>query len=57
MDGVSNQKAENRDLAELKLGTEVKLNKNLDLWANGSYGWGGHENKDYQATVGLKYKF
>lgn len=57
MNGVNNQKAENRDLAELKLGTEVKLNENLDLWANGSYGWGGHENKDYQATVGVKYRF
>ena len=57
MDGVSDKKAENRDLAELKLGTEVELNKNLDLWANGSYGWGGHENKDYQVTVGLKYRF
>ena len=57
MDGVENKQSKTGDLGEVKLGTEVKLNQNFDLWGNVGYQWGGSDYSDTQVTVGLKYRF
>ena len=57
MDGVENKQSNAGDLAEVKLGTELKLNQNFDLWGNVAYQWGGSNYNDTQVTVGLKYRF
>lgn len=56
MNGVSNKQKGAKDLGEIKLGTEIKLNKNFDIWGNLSYQWGKNSYKDSQATLGFKYR-
>ena len=57
MDGVENKQSNAGDLGEVKLGSELKLNQNFDLWGNVAYQWGGSDYNDTQVTVGLKYRF
>ena len=57
MDGVSNKQDSAGDLGEVKLGTEIKLNQNFDLWGNVAYQWGGNDYNDTLVTLGLKYRF
>ena len=57
MDGESNKPEGMKDLGEIKLGTEIKINTNLDVWGNIAYQWGKSEYNDSQITVGLKYRF
>ena len=58
MYGIENKQANVKDLGEVKVGTEIKLNHKFDLWGNVSYQWdmNGNSYNDTQMTVGLKYK-
>ena len=57
MDGVENKQSKTGDLGEVKLGTEIKLNQNFDLWGNVAYQWGGDDYSDTLVTLGVKYRF
>ncbi|WP_159567099.1 autotransporter outer membrane beta-barrel domain-containing protein [Budvicia diplopodorum] len=57
MDGVSMEQAGNIDVAELKLGAEGQLNKNVNLWTNVAQQVGDDGYSDTVLTVGFKYKF
>lgn len=57
MDNVSIQQAGNRNVGELKLGAEAKLNKKLNLWTNVGQQLGNDGFSDTSVVVGAKYRF
>lgn len=57
MDEVNNKQNGTKDLGEAKIGTEIKLNQNFDVWGNMAYQWGKNQYKDTFYTLGVKYRF
>lgn len=57
MNGVSIKQAGNKNVAELKLGTEGKFNKNMNLWTNVAQQIGAKDYSDTTMTIGFKYSF
>ncbi len=57
LDGVEVKQSGSRNLAELKLGTEGQINKNLNLWTNVAQQMGDDGYSDTALTVGIKYRF
>lgn len=57
MDDISNKQKGTKDIGEAKIGMEVKINPNLNLWGNIAHQWGGSGYRDSRVTVGLKYSF
>ena len=56
MDGVYNE-VDTKDLGEVKLGTEIKLNQNFDTWMYLGHQWGKNQYADTSFNLGLKYRF
>lgn len=46
-----------KDLAELKVGLDVKMSTALSMWGNVAHQQGQHSNRDTQATLGIRYTF
>ena len=57
MDGVSTYMDGTRNIGELKLGVEGKINRQATLWANVAQQIGDKGYSDTQGTVGVKYAF
>lgn len=57
MDDVNNKIRGTKDIGEVKIGTEIKVNPNFNLWGNVSHQWGGSGYRDTKITIGLKYSF
>ena len=57
MNGVSNWQNDTKNLGEIKLGAEIKLTPNLDIWENIAYQWGKNKYSDTIFTLGVKYRF
>lgn len=57
MDDVTVSQAGSRNVGEVKLGVEGKLNKNLNLWSHVGQQMGGAGYNDSQLTIGIKYGF
>ncbi len=57
MDNITVSQAGSRNVGEIKLGAEGKLNKNCNTWANVGQQMGGSGYNDSRVTVGLKYAF
>ncbi len=57
MNGVSDRQSGAKDLGEIKLGTEIKLNQNFDIWGNVSHQWGKDKYSDTAVSIGIKYRF
>jgi autotransporter family porin len=57
MDDVSVKQGGARNVGEIKVGIESKLNKQLSLWGNVSHQRGSQGFKDTSLNVGLKYQF
>ena len=51
------KQAGNKNVAELKLGTEGKFNKNMNLWTNVAQQIGAKGYSDTTMTIGFKYSF
>ena len=57
MNGVSDKQSGAKDLGEIKLGTEIKLSQNFDVWGNVSHQWGKDKYSDTAVSIGIKYRF
>ncbi|CRY01510.1 TPA: autotransporter outer membrane beta-barrel domain-containing protein [Yersinia enterocolitica] len=57
MDNITVSQAGSRNVGEIKLGAEGKLNKNCNAWANVGQQIGGSGYNDSRVTAGLKYAF
>ena len=57
MDDVNNKIRGTKDIGEIKVGTEVKVNPNINLWGNISHQWGRNGYRDSRITIGIKYLF
>lgn len=57
MNEVSSKQNGTKNLGEIKLGAEIKLSKNLDIWENVAYQWGKNKYSDTIVTLGIKYRF
>ncbi|HIE2304808.1 autotransporter outer membrane beta-barrel domain-containing protein [Yersinia enterocolitica] len=57
MDNITVSQAGSRNVGEIKLGAEGKLNKNCNTWANVGQQIGGSGYNDSRVTAGLKYAF
>lgn len=57
LDGVSVYQDGSRDIGELKVGVEAKLNKSTNLWGNVAQQVGGKGYSDTQAMMGVKMNF
>ncbi|EPR6545835.1 autotransporter outer membrane beta-barrel domain-containing protein [Yersinia enterocolitica] len=57
MDNITVSQAGSRNVGEIKLGAEGKLNKNCNTWANIGQQIGGSGYNDSRVTAGLKYAF
>lgn len=57
MDGKTVSQAGSRNVAELKVGAEGKLNKHLNVWTNVAQQVGDKGYNDTAVMLGLKYKF
>lgn len=57
MDDVNNKIRGTKDIGEVKIGTEIKINPNFNLWGNVSHQWGGSGYRDTKITIGVKYSF
>ena len=57
MDGVNNWQSGMKNLGEIKLGTEIKLSRRLDIWGNAAYQRGENNFSDIAVTLGIKYRF
>lgn len=57
MDDINNKIKGTKDIGEVKVGTEVKLNPSFNVWGNVSHQWGGSGYRDTKVTLGIKYSF
>ncbi|MDU1911885.1 autotransporter outer membrane beta-barrel domain-containing protein [Fusobacterium sp.] len=57
MDGINNKIKGTKNIGEVKIGSEIKLNPNFNVWGNVSHQWGGSGYRDTKVTIGLKYSF
>ena len=57
MDDINNKIKGTKDIGEVKVGTEVKLNPSFNVWGNVSHQWGGSGYRDTKVTLGIKYTF
>ncbi|SUB81219.1 Outer membrane protein IcsA autotransporter precursor [Pragia fontium] len=57
MDGTSVQQSGSRNLYEVKLGAEGRLNDRLNLWANVGHQLGDDSYSDTSVVLGVKYRF
>ncbi|VFS45974.1 AIDA-I autotransporter precursor [Budvicia aquatica] len=57
LDGTEVKLAGNRNVGELKLGTEGQVNTNLNLWTNVAQQLGDNGYSDTTVTLGVKYRF
>ncbi|HGK6776107.1 TPA: autotransporter outer membrane beta-barrel domain-containing protein [Yersinia enterocolitica] len=57
MDNITVSQAGSRNVGEIKLGAEGKLNKNCNTWGNVGQQMGGSGYNDSRVTAGLKYAF
>ncbi|WP_392564864.1 autotransporter outer membrane beta-barrel domain-containing protein [Orbus wheelerorum] len=57
LDGIEVKQSGSRNVGELKLGIEGKLNSNLNIWGNLSHQQGGNKYKDSALTLGIKIQF
>lgn len=57
MDNITVSQAGSRNVGEIKLGAEGKLNKNCNTWANIGQQIGGSGYNDSRVTADLKYAF
>lgn len=57
MDGISSSMKGAKNIAEIKVGVEGQLNKNLNLWGNIGTQVGGNGYNDSAAMIGIKYNF
>lgn len=57
MNGVSSSMDGTKNIAELKVGVEGQLNKNLNLWGNVATQVGDKGYSDNAAMIGVKYNF
>ncbi|KEY60479.1 outer membrane protein IcsA autotransporter [Serratia sp. DD3] len=57
MDGMEMKQNGNRNLVEVRLGVEGKLNKNFSVWGNVSQQIGQNSYDDKSAMLGVRYKF
>jgi autotransporter family porin len=56
-DGLGVQQAVSRDLFEVKVGAEGKLNENVSVWGNLTQQIGQKGYDDKAAMLGVKYRF
>lgn len=57
MDNIKNNQEGVSDIAEIKLGVEIKIKQDISLWGNFSQQWGASKYRDTRATIGAKYLF
>ncbi|MGH1501616.1 autotransporter outer membrane beta-barrel domain-containing protein [Yersinia proxima] len=57
MNGVSSSMDGAKNIAEIKVGVEGKINSNLNLWGNVGTQVGGKGYSDNAAMIGVKYNF
>lgn len=57
LDDVTVRQAGSRNIGELKLGVEGKINKHLDLWGNAAQQLGDAGYSDTSVLVGVRYRF
>jgi autotransporter family porin len=57
MNGVSSSIAGAKNIAELKVGVEGKINNNLNIWGSIGNQLGDKSYSDASATIGVKYSF
>ncbi|PVZ87268.1 hypothetical protein C9426_11880 [Serratia sp. S1B] len=57
MDGMEMRQNGNRNLVEVRLGVEGKLNKNFSVWGNVGQQIGQNSYDDKSAMLGVRYKF
>ena len=57
MNGISDKISGAKDLGEIKLGAEMKLSRNIDVWGNVAHQWGEDKYSDTAVAVGIKYRF
>lgn len=57
MNGVQLEQSGNRNLGELKLGAEGKINRHINLWTNVAQQWGDDKYTDTSVNIGFKYQF
>ncbi len=57
MNEINDKLSGAKDLGEIKLGTEIKLSQNLDIWGNVSHQWGKDKYSDTAVSIGIKYRF
>ncbi|MGF6906925.1 autotransporter outer membrane beta-barrel domain-containing protein [Fusobacterium sp. PH5-44] len=57
MDGVKTKQRGNKDLFEAKIGADINLQSDLNIYANVAQQWGKKGYKNTKLTVGIKYRF
>ncbi|QBH98157.1 autotransporter outer membrane beta-barrel domain-containing protein [Limnobaculum zhutongyuii] len=57
MNETKNKQKGTRDIGEVKVGIEGKLNNNLTSWVNVAQQFGSNSYTDTQGMVGIKYSF
>jgi autotransporter family porin len=57
MDGVNTQLDGTRNIGEIKVGVEGKINQQLSFWGNVAEQVGGKGYNDTQGTLGMRYSF
>jgi autotransporter family porin len=57
MNGINDKQSGTKNLGEIKLGTEVKVSQNFDVWGSVSHQWGKDKYADTGINVGIKYRF
>ena len=57
MNGTALEQKGVRNIGEVKLGLNGKLNKNLQLWTNATAQAGSNHYRDLTGMIGLKYSF
>lgn len=57
MNGVDIQQAGSKNIGELKLGVEGKINNKLNMWGNVAQQVGSNEYRDTAVILGVKYNF
>ena len=57
MDGVKSKRAGSKDIAEAKIGIDVNMRSDFNIYANVAQEWGRKSYRNTKVTVGFKYRF
>lgn len=57
LDGTKTKQAGTKDIVEAKIGLDINIRDDINIYGNVAQQWGKNDYKNTKVTVGIKYRF